>query len=95
MPYIKKVFDRTVNKKCFVRETELFRKQLNCCEVRKMDDDDDDSDDYDGGRGGGGDGDDNNSYNEPTDHDSRNCERRSRDCDHTKGFRAVKTPHAF
>lgn len=37
-----KIFDRTVNKECLVIEPLLFENQLNCCEVRELDDDHDD-----------------------------------------------------
>jgi hypothetical protein len=35
-------FWQTVNKKCLISETYTLDNQLNCCEVRNMDDDDDD-----------------------------------------------------
>jgi hypothetical protein len=37
--YSYKLFGRTVNKKCLVSETVQYEYQLNCCEVRKVDDD--------------------------------------------------------
>jgi hypothetical protein len=37
MPYIHKVFGRTVNKKRLVSETSTLLNQLNCCELRNKD----------------------------------------------------------
>jgi len=42
MQFSYKVFGRTVKKKCLVSENCTIEKQLNCCEVRNVDDDDDD-----------------------------------------------------
>ena len=36
----------TVKKKCLVRENRTIEKQLNCCEVRNVDDNDDDDDEF-------------------------------------------------
>jgi hypothetical protein len=46
MPFSYKVFGRMVKKKFLVSENRTIEKQLNCCEVRNVDDDDDDDDEF-------------------------------------------------
>jgi len=70
MPYSQKVLAEQWIRSAWSVRPILFEKQLNCCEVRNVDDDDDDDDDNDNNNN-------NNNYNDNDNNNNNNNNNRA------------------